>query len=194
MAEQSKKSPVTRKPVTKKRPVTRKIPARKKIALPPMRKNLKEWDKQAVMNYVCETMASSSDGLGNILKSTGYKMPDRTTVITWIGLDKTFQNMYARAREAQADYMLEDINEIANNVGQVLMIEGEPLIVDGKPVMIVDAASVNHARLIIDTRKWTMAKVSPKKYGEKLTLDGDIDMHMTFEQAIQKAREERLVN
>ena len=36
----------------------------------------------------------------------------------------------------------------------------------------VDAAGVQRNRLRVDTRKWVMSKLAPKKYGEKLEHSG----------------------
>jgi hypothetical protein len=161
---------------------------------PPMKINLKEWDQKAVMNYVCEQIASSSDSIETILKSAPYDMPDRRTIFGWLSKTQCFDHQYAIAREAQADFMIEEIIEIADNAGVPLLVDGVPLMIDGKVIRVVDSAAVAHARLMIDTRKWTMAKVAPKKYGDKIRYESDVDVRLTLEQAVAEARQERLVN
>jgi hypothetical protein len=37
----------------------------------------------------------------------------------------------------------------------------------------VDNAMVQKQRLRVDTRKWLLSKLAPKKYGDKLELSGD---------------------
>jgi hypothetical protein len=39
----------------------------------------------------------------------------------------------------------------------------------------LDGVSVAHARLRVDTRKWLLSKLAPKKYGDKLELSGDAE-------------------
>ena len=39
---------------------------------------------------------------------------------------------------------------------------------DGNLVKFVDGASVGHAKLRVDTRKWALSKMCPKKYGDKI--------------------------
>jgi hypothetical protein len=59
-----------------------------------------------------------------------------------------FRDQYARAREAQADKYFQEIVEIA------------------------DAATpetVNVARLRVDSRKFTVARLAPKKYGDHVS-------------------------
>ena len=38
-----------------------------------------------------------------------------------------------------------------------------------------DNAAVQRNRLRVDSRKWLLSKLAPKKYGDKLTLSGDND-------------------
>jgi len=120
-----------------------------------MRKNAKSWNREAVMDYVCHTLIGSSKGLGGILKSAPFDMPNRTTVLAWISENKHFQDTYARAREMQVYFLLEEIIEIADNVGT-------QVIVDGKVVTAVDNAALLQAKLMIDTRKWLISKLAPK--------------------------------
>jgi hypothetical protein len=95
-----------------------------------MRRTPTIWDQDVVMKVLCDKMVSSSKGIKSILKSTSYDTPNRTTVLSWIAVSETFQDIYARAREAQADYMLEEINETADNVGFPLVVDGAPLIIN----------------------------------------------------------------
>jgi hypothetical protein len=45
-----------------------------------------------------------------------------------------------------------------------------------------DSGAVQKQRLQVDTRKWLLSKLAPKKYGDKLELSGDPDRPL----AIQK--------
>ncbi len=90
--------------------------------------------------------------------------------------------------------MLDEINDIANDVGSPLLVDGVPLMIGGKQVMVVDSAAVGHARLKIDTRKWTMSKLAPKKYGDKILHEGEIGVHITIEAVARRIAAERLLN
>jgi len=162
--------------------------------LQPMRRTAKLWDRDAVMTYIFEQLTSTSMGLNSILLQAPYEMPCRRLVHGWIAENVSYQHSYARAREAQSDYMLEEINSLADNAGSPLLNDEGESITDkhGNVILIVDAVAVNKARLKIDTRKWTMGKVSPKKYGEKNQHEGDVNLHLTLEQAIAATRQERL--
>ena len=76
-------------------------------------------------------------------------MPSMSTVCKWLKENPEFSEQYARAREEQADIFADEIIEIADAV--------EP-----------DSAAVAKAKLQIDARKWRAAKMSPKKYGDKV--------------------------
>lgn len=97
---------------------------------------------------ICEAVATSELGLAAILKRKG--MPGYSTVMQWLDRKPMFAEMYARAKEAQADLMAGRIVEIADSAG---------------------AEDVNVARLRVDARKWVAAKLKPRKYGERVAQE-----------------------
>jgi hypothetical protein len=64
--------------------------------------------------------------------------------------------------------MAEEILEIADNVGGDMMT-----LADGREV--IDNAVVQRDRLRVDARKWLLAKLQPKKYGEKIDITSDFE-------------------
>lgn len=90
---------------------------------------------------ICEQL---SDGEPLAAICAGEEMPSRATVYRWLAANAVFRDMYARAREEQADTLADDILAIADT---------EP-----------DAAK---ARVRVDARKWVASKLLPKKYGDK---------------------------
>jgi len=97
-------------------------------------------------------------------------MPDRGTVFRWLETYEEFRSQYARAREAQADTLADEITHIADTpqIGVVRKITD-----DG--VEVTEEDMLGHRRLQIDARKWIAAKLKPKKYGEKLAIGGGDD-------------------
>lgn len=77
------------------------------------------------------------------------EFPNASTVYVWLDRFPSFAERYVRAREAATEDMLEDILAIAD----------DPKI------------EVQDKRVRIDTRKWAMGKLKPKKYGEKQIVD-----------------------
>jgi hypothetical protein len=99
-------------------------------------------------------------------------IPSTTTVYRWLATNEPFRDLYARAREDQADTLADQIIDIADE--NPATIVGEE---DGKEVVRVDSAAIAHQRLRVDARKWIAAKLKPKKYGERVDHDhsGEID-------------------
>jgi hypothetical protein len=89
-------------------------------------------------------------------------MPDKSTVMRWLGVNKAFQDQYARAREVQADYWAEEIVEISDDSSQDAITDPE----SGNTRQ--NSEFVARSRLRVDTRKWLMARMAPKKYGERV--------------------------
>lgn len=67
---------------------------------------------------------------------------------------KEFSEQYARARDFQADYYFDEIVDIADELGDES-----------------DSNQINRAKLRIDSRKWKVARMSPRKYGDKQQID-----------------------
>lgn len=78
-------------------------------------------------------------------------MPNRSTILRWLTKHQEFADKYARAREAQAD-LLDDEIQLASEVAGV---EDWQL-----------------HRMRIETMKWRAGRMAPKKYGDKLGLVG----------------------
>ncbi|RVJ07872.1 hypothetical protein CN193_04915 [Sinorhizobium meliloti] len=78
--------------------------------------------------------------------------------------DEDFGAQYARAREAGMEALADEILQIADSQeGDVITTE------DGREIVNHDA--IQRARLRVDTRKWLMSKIAPKKYGDRLDLN-----------------------
>lgn len=87
-------------------------------------------------------------------------MPDKKTVLKWLREDENFVTQYARAKEEGADAMFEELNDISDETHQIIKSGAEKK----------SSAYAQAQRLRIDTRKWYLSKIKPKKYGEKLDL------------------------
>jgi len=148
------------------KPKAVKKAAKRKVELPkpkhPLMLNGQSWDRQKVMDILCERVASSSKSLVTLLKAghDGYNLPSYVIISKWMADDPDLVNQYARAKEQQAEYMADEMMDIADEMPLTNPITGS-----------LDSASVQHQRLRTDTRKWLMGKLKPKKYGDKVALD-----------------------
>lgn len=98
-------------------------------------------------------------------------MPDKSTVMRWLAAHDEFRDQYATAREAQADHWADEILEIADDATNDWIKRHQ----DGKDVETLNAEHVNRSRLRVDSRKWLLSKLMPKKYGDRITHAGDAD-------------------
>jgi hypothetical protein len=95
------------------------------------------------------------------------KMPAASSIFRWL-LDedkKPFWEQYARARAIQAELMFEELLDIADDSSEDLLIT--------KQGPMENKEFVNRSKLRVDTRKWYLSKVLPKKFGDKLDVTSD---------------------
>lgn len=94
-------------------------------------------------------------------------MPSRKTVYQWMAADPELGNRYARACEIRADQIFDELFEIADDGRNDWMErrQGED------KVWVENGEAMRRSALRIDARKWALAKMQPKKYGDKLDLN-----------------------
>jgi hypothetical protein len=110
-------------------------------------------------------MLSEGMSLRQILKAdTVGKLPAQSTVYEWLIRHPLFAEQYARAREEQADTNADEILEIAD--------EHPPEYTDEKGRTSLDVTYIQWQKNRIEARKWTAAKLRPKKYGDRMAVEG----------------------
>ena len=112
---------------------------------------------------ICERI-SEGESLRTICSDSD--MPDKTTVLRWLGDDvrEEFRIQYARARELQADFYADSIISIAD--------DGlNDSYVDDEGNKRTDQDVIARSRLRVDARKWYASKLAPKKYGDKVQTE-----------------------
>lgn len=80
------------------------------------------------------------------------QMPSASSVFLWLTKHPSFSENYAKAQQERSEALYEEMFEIGDDV-------------------VPDAAAVAKARLRVDTRKWALARMNPKKYGDKITQE-----------------------
>jgi transposase-like protein len=107
---------------------------------------------------ICELLAEGHT-LRQIARQLGCEAP---AITCWVREDQdkggaVIALRYAHAREQGCERMADELIEICD----------ADCTVDGKP----DNALVQQARLRVDTRKWMLSKMLPKKYGDRVTQE-----------------------
>src|SRR5271156_2609001 len=119
------------------------------------------------------------------------EMPDKATV--WLSAEgnKDFRNQYSRAREAQADSLVDDILLIADDARNDWMKRNG----ENAAGYQENGEVLRRSALRIDARKWLAGKMAPKKYGDKQQVEhsGPDGGPVTFEALIIASYEPRRV-
>lgn len=135
-----------------------------------------------IADEICERMA-----IGETLRAICRedKFPAAPTVIGWVMDDRDgFSERYARAREAQAHALADQLLEIADTPEHGVTITTEA---DGTQ-KVVEGDMIAHRRLRYDARKWLTSKILPKVFGDKSTVDlhGTLTLEQLVTQSLEK--------
>lgn len=91
-----------------------------------------------------------------------------SSFLRWVRESEEIANKYMRAMELRQDALFDEIIEIADSQENDVSIDA-----DGNK--IINHNIVQRNKLQIDARKWSLAKMNPRKYGDKVdvTTDGE---------------------
>lgn len=118
---------------------------------------------QEIADAICERIASGVS-LRSIVEADD--MPAASTVFKWLSERETFSEQYARAREAQADALFDEMLDIADDARNDWMVSrGE----DENEAWRLNGEHIQRSKLRLEARKWMASKLQPKKYGDKVT-------------------------
>lgn len=134
----------------------------------------------AVATKLCEML---SDGISLREICEGAGMPPWRTVYSWMERDPDLAAAIARARELGYDAIAEQCLRIADTPKtgkKVTMSE------DGMTEVVEDM--LGHRKLQIETRLKLLAKWSPKRYGERVSVAGDADSPIKVEAEVHAER------
>ena len=96
---------------------------------------------------ICKRL-SEGESLSTICNDANQ--PTRQGVYKWLEKYPEFVDAYARARDLYADFVFDGLFDLASSA---------------------TPQDVQCVRLQIDTRKWALARMSPKKYGDRAALE-----------------------
>jgi len=100
--------------------------------------------------------------------------PGKSALYEWLLKHKEFADAYARAREIRADAMARELIEIADDGRNDWMAREDP----DNPGYTFNGEHVQRSKLRSDNRKWLMARLSPRQYGERVQVANDPDNPM----------------
>lgn len=94
------------------------------------------------------------------------RMPAMATFYRWLQSNKDFREQYARAKADAADAMLEDLFDISDDAQN----DYQEVTYGDQNILRLVPENIQRSKLRVETRKWAMSKLQPKKYGDKLDV------------------------
>lgn len=102
-----------------------------------------------IADSICEEISQGK----SLVKACKDLNVEYRHVFKWIAEEEGFKDNYTRAREAQADYLADQVMDVADD----------------------STIASDDKRIRVDARKWYAGKLKPKKYGDKQVIAGDPD-------------------
>lgn len=131
----------------------------------------------SIADEICRRL---SEGEALIAICRDEHMPGESTVRGWVTDDHVgFAARYARARDLGLERMAEETVEIADDSGLDVVMTADGPRADGEVVQ--------RAKLRVDTRKWLLSKLAPKRYGDRLQVEATMDI-ASMDDAVLEAR------
>lgn len=117
-------------------------------------------EKTDIIDEICLKITNGA----TLRKSLDESSISYETFFRWIDADESKSKQYARATELRAEAMAEELLSIADTPMEGVTTK---TLADGG-VEETKADMIQHRKLMIDSRKWLMSKMFPKKYSEKV--------------------------
>lgn len=136
-----------------------------------------------IAEAICLRLAEG-ESLRSICSDEG--MPSKQTALRWLTKHEEFRAQYVRAKEQGAEALAEEMFDIADDGANDWMerhnAEGEAI------GWQLNGEHVRRSQLRIDTRKWYLSKIMPKKYGDKQQLEhsGKIDLANVSDEELEQ--------
>ena len=127
-----------------------------------------EIQKNELFIDICSEITKGKS-LRNILKEED--MPSTATFFVWLSEDEEKLKQYTRACDIRAEVIFDEMLEIADD-GTNDFVKKQ--LGDGIEVEVLNSEHIQRSRLRVDTRKWLLSKLNPKKYSDRLQTDTNI--------------------
>ena len=137
-------------------------------------------DIEKTFKIICDRIIEG-ESVKTILKDEN--MPSSRTFWKLLSEDEEKVNQYAHAKELYAESVFEDIMLISDGTGDDILIDE-----DGREQ--VNHRVIQRDRLRVDSRKWALSKMNPKKFGDNKAVDLTVDdKRLSKEERDQKIKE-----
>jgi hypothetical protein len=107
-------------------------------------------------------------------------MPSISNFMKCLRDSPSYAESYAKAIQMRADAMFEEILDIADDGTNDFMLKNA----EDPTSVVLNGEHVQRSRLRVDTRKWTLARMNSKKYGDKHYVGGVEDAPIKVQNTI----------
>lgn len=126
-----------------------------------------------IFTKICEEIETGRS-LRSILKED-ENMPSSSTFFIWLKEDALKSKRYELATDLRTDILFDEIIDIAYNTE-----EGTTTKETERGLEITTGDMLGHRRLKIDALKWSLSKLNPKKYGDKIQTEHSGEINSTI--------------
>ena len=132
-----------------------------------------EEQKEEIFNNIFNSIEN-----GNSLRKTllVVDLPAKT-FYEWLEIDEEKSKQYARACELRAEALLDEMLDIVDDSSQDKIIDD---LDDEIKIEKTNHEAIQRSRLRYDARKWLISKLHPKKYGDKIEVDQNTNMTISW--------------
>ena len=131
---------------------------------------------------ICDALCNSPRGL-NYHADKNSHWPASSTIRRWIAENEIFRDMYAKAKQEQADFMFDEMIDVAYDDSK-----DHKVIIDekGHEKIICVSEMVNRSRLKVDTLKHQTERLNMRKYGDQRNQKGNETEQSLMQKLIDK--------
>lgn len=123
-------------------------------------------DKDSIVQEVCDKIAEGRSLLSVLKDKKIY--PARSTFMLWLKQSDNYAHAYTQACDQRADLIFEELIQIADNTSEDVIV-----LPDGTEV--TNHEKIQRDRLRVDTRKWMLARMNPRKYSDRINVNADVN-------------------
>lgn len=119
---------------------------------------------------ICRSVATCGNSLEKICNDNP-EFPKPTMIYEWRLDYPEFAEMYVTAKRIQTDILFEELIKIADNTSNDTIIKIDKL---GQEYAVCNSEWIMRSRVRIDTRKWALAKLVPRIYGDRIISEATV--------------------
>lgn len=124
--------------------------------------NYTDDQKEMIVTDICNRVIEEKISFNKAIEESEISY---VAFFNWMIKSELLKELYNYARNIRSDVLFEQIIEISDTP-----VEGRKTKITDRGIEETIGDMTEHRKLQIDARKWVVAKMQPKKYGDKLDV------------------------